>query len=905
MLRKASLIPTAKQSLADMDESLKDVEITAGAKKDLGIVRTFAALPHWIAKDFPVFAKLYDRQLARREERATRVTTSLGSAQAFLDLKGKDLDKAREVIWKIEGKKIEELGKWFQADGKLDNGRTKLALNKDHYKALENYIQKDLGGSAPVAKAVADVRRALDTIYVETFNRFSGMAEADMGEIEKMRQSLGKIDNYFPHTREGDYYVQAVSKTEKDDDGRPVTLFRQHFDVLGGSTDTGSKIPGANRRVETAAKKIILEQKAKYPDAKWTFDEVKSMPESVYQYPIPVEAMDQVLKAVVEKLPANIKDDAGKLMAKGFSDELKARGAGQHFIARKGTPGFETQDVQKIFFDHVSAMHGFLTKMDAARDFTKYMYDFDAKKEPKIYNYGLRYMQDALQNSTKIDQTVGLLKSIGFAKYLGFRVSTGVVNLTQNVVSGIPTLGMHTNKAGRHYWSALGDIVDLAKHSLTGKLDNLKGVTADERKLLEELYAAGDTRAQFMEDTRLQITGNPATKVWAKALAVAGYPMEVSERFNRASLALAAYRAARAGNVDNAKTLGQFHVNQGHKFGHDNAVAFARMIVNDAHFVYDKGNLPQPLRGTDAGKIASTAYQFRRFTHNMIGLWSHMAKSGGRGRKALAQSMGGLFALGGLAAIPLYKTFMAAMMGGTGDDWEEKARRLVGGGTMADLLIYGLPSLAGIQLAGSIGMDLPVVSNMNGNKFGNPVWDILGIPGAFIKEAGQSLAALSAGNVGRAIAMSPVTPSIIRNASESRRLATEGAFTQSGRPIPKLGERAPMKLTMAQAIAKTLGFSPVELAKNYALAASIEAQNQFRLDAQKGFADNYANAKRRDDLDEMREIRAQVKEWNAQAIRDKKRHLVIDLATAVRSRQKAFTPPKRMTGRVKEAQEVY
>lgn len=903
--RKASPIPTAKQSLADMDELLKDVEITTSAKNDIGLVRTYAALPHWIAKDFPVFAKLYDRQLSRREERSTRVTISLGEAQSFLDLKGKDLDKARDVIWKIEGKKIEELGKWHEADGKLANGRTKLALREDHYKALESYIQNELGGSASVAKAVADVRRALDSIYVETFNRFSGMAEADDGEIAKMRQSLGKIDNYFPHMREGDFYVRAVSKTEKDENGQPKTLFRQHFDVLGGTKNDRDILSGPRkRRVEEAAKRIILENKAAYPGATWDFDEVKKLPETVFQYPIPVEAMDQVLKAVVAKLPEDVRGDAGKLMAKGFSDELKARGAGQHFIARKGTPGFETQDVQKIFFDHVSSMHGFLTKMDAARDFTKYMYDFDAKAEPKLYNYGLRYMQDMLQNSDKTDRAVGLLKSIGFAKYLGFRVSTAVVNLTQNIISGIPTLGMHTDKAGRYYWSALGDITALAKHSLTGKLDKLKGITDDESKLLHELYAAGDTRAQFMEDTRLQIMGNPATKVWAKALEVAGWPMEVSERFNRASLALAAYRAARAGHVDKAETLGQFHVNPGQKFGHDNAVKFARMIVNDAHFVYDKGNMPQPLRGSDAGKLASSAYQFRRFTHNMLGLWSHMWKSGDRGKKALAQSFAGLIGLGGLAAVPLYKTLMASIMGASGDDGEEWLRRKVGGGLAGDLLIYGLPALTGGQLASSIGMDLPVVSNMT-DKGSNPIWDLMGIPGAFVRETGQSLAALKAGNVGRALAMSPVTPSIVRNAMEASRLATEGAYTQTGKPIPKLGEHGPMKLTTAQAIAKALGFSPVELANQYAAAQSMEAQNEFRLEAQSKFANRYVNAKRRNDLEEMREIRAQVKEWNAQALKDKKRYMAIDLATAVRSRGREQGPPKRMAGRAKELQSVY
>ena len=899
MFRKASSVPTAKKALDDADEILKDVPIEAGTKRDLSAVRAMLALPHWIAKDFPVVGKLYDRQMRRVEDRSTQVTRALAQAESFLNLKGKDLDKATEIVHQIDGKKIEELGAWQQADGKLDNGRTRLALREDHYNTLETYLQDSLGANSTVAKAIADARRTLDSGYIKLYNRFASMKDADDGEVTKLRTSFGKIHNYFPHVREGDFYVKATSPTEKDENGRPKTLYREHFNVLGGSIDTGSpKVMQA--RLEKEARRKIAELKAQYPDAKWSFGEVSKLPEAVFQFPIPVEAIEQVIKAGTKDLPTddgngkNVRADVEKMLEKGMADVLKARGFGQHLITRQNVPGYITNDVKGVFFSHINGLYGFMTKMEAARDFTRSMREFAAAKEPRLYDYGLRYMTDMLQNASKVDRTVGILKSIGFAKYLGLRLSTAAVNLTQNIISGIPTLSMHTDKAGKYYWSALANLTDLAKYSASGKLDKLKGLNKGERDMLDTLYAAGDTRAQFMEDMKLNVLGSPALAAWSKTMSVLGWPMEVSERFNRASLALAAYRAARAGDV----------VDKG-KMGHDAAVEFARGVVNDAHFVYQKGNMPQPLRGSDAGKMLSSAYQFRRFTHNMLGLWSHMWKSGDRGKKALARSFAGLIGLGGLAAVPLYKTFMAAMMGLTGDDWEEKVRRLVGGGTMADLFIYGFPSLGGVQLAGSIGMDLPVVSEMGSKKYGNPVLDLVGVPGAFLKEGGQSLAALAAGNIGRAAAMSPFTPNVIRAPMEAYRLATEGAFTQSGRPIPKLGEHGPMKLTTAQAIAKALGFSPVELANQYAAAQSLEAQNEFRLETQSKFANQYANAKRRNDLDEMREIRAQVKEWNAQAIKDRKRHLVIDLATAVRSRGREQGPPKRMMGRAKEMQEVY
>jgi len=906
MLRKA--VPTAKRAIEEKDEILKGVPIEANTKNDISTLRRFVSLPHWIAKDYPTFAKLYDRQMRRRDDRTTKVTDAIGTAESFMDLTGDDLAKAQDIIWQIDGKKIEGVGDWARADGKLDNGRTKLVLNDEHYAALEQHLRDAFGSNEAVAKGIADVRRALDAGYIDLYNRFAGMSDADAGEVEKLRASFGKIHNYFPHSRQGDFYIRATSPSEKDELGRPKTLHREHFNILGGSIDVKRKIGSA--RVAAEAKKRIAALREQYPDAKWEYGAVENLPEAVYSYPIPVEAIQQVLKAGVDQLPETgadgqpLRADVEKALNKSMADVFKARGFGQHLIQRQNVPGFETGDIKRTFYDHMNGLYGFLTKMEAAKDFTQIMHEFEAKKEPKLYDYALNYMRDMLGNQTKVDRTVSLLKSIGYVKYLGGRISTAAINLTQNVISGVPTLSMHSKRAGRNFVSALTDLTDLAKYSWSGKTDNLRRITPDEADMLHTLYAAGDTRAQFLEQMRLQVADSPATKAWGRVMDVLGLPMELTERFNRASLALAAYRAARAGDVTNAKTLQQFHVQSGQKFGHDNAIEFARMVTNDAHFVYGRSNMPEVFRGSDAGKWASSAYQFRTFSHNMMSLWAHMVKSGPEGRKALLRSMAGLVALGGLAAAPGYRSLMATFTGQTGDDLERKLRKAVGGGLMGDLLIYGMPAASGVHLSGSLGMDLPVSSEM-ASKGGNPIWAILGIPGSFAQETGQMLGAIKSGNMGRAVALSPATPSVVRNVANAMRLHDEGAYTQSGKPIPRLGERGPMTLTTAETIAKMLGFSPVELTNQYTAADTIQAQNQFRLDAQKGFADRYANAMRRRDMDEVRAIRRQVREWNAQALKDKKRGMVIDLSSALKARARPLAPAKRMRREVKEDRAVY
>ena len=871
-------------------QAVTDPALVAGLKgnlrNDLRGWQKALSLPHWIAKQFPAFAKMYDRQMARVDERMTKVHNAMEAARSFYELPKTSLEEARKIIWAIDGQKIEGLGSWMKDDGTLDNGRKRLALNEEHYAALEDHLKKEYGASDKVAKSVADVRRALDSGWIELHNKFAAKKEAQDTDIATLRSQMGKIHNYFPHKRYGDYYVKAT-----DADGK--TVYREHFDMLFASTDEKRKLGTA--ALKKRAEAMVAKLSEKYPGYSWEYGDTAKLPEAVYEYPIPVDALQQIVNAGVDKLPADQRKDVEKALEQAFADVLKERGFGANFIQRQNIPGHETQDVRRVFHDHLMGLHGFLTKMDAARDFVASMRDIDAKTEPRLYEYSQRFMQDMLQNAGKVDQAVAAMKAVGFVKYLGLRLPTAALNLTQNMISGIPTLSMHASgAAGRYFWTTAKDIVTFSKYALTGRLEKAKGLTPDEAAFLKEAYASGHTQAAFVEDMQLRVADSFGSKAIQKIMQVAGYPMAVTERFNRSTLALAAYRAARDGKIVNKKTLEKFGLAPGEQADAETAGRFARMVTDDAHFVYGKGNMPQPLRGSDMGKIASTSYQFRRFSHNMLGLYAEMMRSD-RGKQAMLRHVGALVALGGLASVPLYKTVMAAIMAATGDDGEEELRKM----GLGDIAIYGLPSLAGVSFSGSMGLDLPVVSEMSDKK-NNPIWDILGIPGAFVRETQTSIAAMKAGRVDRAIATSPLTPSIFRNAANALRLEEEGAHTLSGRPIPKPGEKQAMKLTKEQTWAKILGFAPLELTKAWQVSESLTAQKEFVDDAKRSFANRYVNALNKGDKDEARRVRDAVREWNNKATKEKKRHMLIDLRAAVQYRQRAVEPSKAFQGRAKE-----
>ncbi|GKT09909.1 hypothetical protein DSTSK_32140 [Desulforhabdus sp. TSK] len=266
--------------------------------------------------------------------------------------------------------------------------------------------------------------------------------------------------------------------------------------------------------------------------------------------------------------------------------------------------------------------------------------------------------------------------------------------------------------------------------------------------------------------------------MWGKAIKMMGLPMEMAERYNRMSLALAAYRAARGGRVINEKTLSKIGLKPGGQMNHARAKAFAEEIVNDAHFIYGKANRPQVLRGTAAGKLLSTAYTFRSFTHNLLSLWRWMLLHGDKeGRKAFAYSLMAMMALGGLGAVPLYKMLASLIRQLFGSDILETGVRSALPAFARDIVMYGAPSVVGIHIGGSIRMELPVLGRIQtdrslSSQISGSMGDLIGIPWAMLEQFTDAVDALRRGDLYRA--GEAVAPSVFRNVMSGYRLWAEG-----------------------------------------------------------------------------------------------------------------------------------
>lgn len=861
-------------------------------KNDISLLQSVIQLPHWIAKAAPAFAKVYERQLKRMDERSAALKASLESVPSMFGkgrLKPADMDSLRKLLWKNEGRDawqvdVSGVDKFITKET-LVSGRDIIEVNPEFYKEYEKWLN-GLDGTRAAKDAMLEIRKSLDADLVAAHNRMAAMSEMSDDAIKEFRQSIGHVPNYFPHHRYGRYFVQAKRGDE--------VVFRQHFDALG------------EKAAMAKARRIIEEQRKNYPDVEWMDGKNDRLPDEVLGAPIDSEAMEQIIRAATAKIGDKERArEINDLLTEGVADVLKARGWGSHGIRRKGIPGFETEDLARVLYDYKAGLNGWLTKMEAARDFSEALSNVNARDTPNLWKYTAQYVKDMLRNSDRVDRITGNIKAAAFAWYLGGSIKTAFVNATQNLVVGVPRLQMDVMGGGREWLAgAQSALVD----RVTGNKG--RGLSDDEARLVHELGGEKVITDAYMEEVRGQL-GNTPRNLWNKFTSVLGWPMSEVERFNRASLALAAFRAARSGKLK-ARAREKYGVKG--KASYEQAKAFASDVVRDAHFVYGKSNMPEFMRSNTAGRAMASMYTFRTFTHNMVAMWAWALKTQGKeGAAFVAKSLGATMALGGVTALPLYATLMALCQAVTGDDddWTELLRsHLPESNLLRDAVCYGAPAIAGVNIGGSLKMETPLTKGLTDGKtpqevLTDSIGDIIGIPyDLLVVKPSRMMEAHGKGNTWRVL--EEAAPVALKSAMQAWRLHTEGQTTMAGRPINSPGQRGARKLSGSEAVGKALGFQPVSSTKSYDAYAAGKHADQVRSDkideltvlALKSFDTGKPDGR----IAMMHELRA----WNKRMQAEGKPHMLIqpkDVLRRVKSRRREnrATPKQRQKGAVQMA----
>lgn len=879
-------------------------KLRLASDEDISLLQKTSRPTQFLAKDHPEVQQLLDIQLDREEARSQKVEEAMKGVYDGL----KNLSKSQHrnltaLIHKMDGKKLNAITEERFQKRTLPNGDWEYSgLNDAHYEQLRDFFTqhntfKGVNGEnvSLDGKAVdvfITIRRMLDNNQLGLYNHLRE-SKLPKNVIDTYRSSMGSVHNYFPHVRFGDHSIRVL-------DGEGNVLERRHF--------FGTKLTA-----DAKAAKILEELKAKYGDSikDVEYGKLQDLSEDVFEFPMRTADMEKVLQEALNStgVDGDIKKKLLRAMEQQVSDLFKARGFGQHMMRRNNIAGYEMEDIGKVLFTYCSGQYGWLTKMDAAMKFGETLAKVDAKKKPRLYAWAKNYVMDMLRNADRLDALVDTAKNLMFLNFLGGNFKTAAVNLTQNLITGYPRLGVELGF--KH--AATSFIRDAGKalcHQISdGKA---KSITPEEKAFLQDFYDRGITRDNFMREMMGDLTGGRMSYAWRQFSRVMAWPMSAAERFNRTSLALAAYRAARAGKVVNTETLERFGYQKGQKFDEQSARDFAAGLVTDSHYLYGKANRPEIFRHGDVGKVASSFYTFRSFTHNTLEFWRTLFKMGWRGKAAVGISLGMTATLGGLVSVPLWSTVMTVwrQLFADGDDPERKLYNWAyknGGKNAADVLFYGMPSMAGVTISGSLGMELPILQDLKGDKpWGRQIlssgMEIFGVPVAMLEKIGNTFEFAGKGDYWRA--MEEALPTAASNVMKAIRLADEGITTHSGKPIAD-GTGRPAKLSKPEAVAKALGFQPVSQSKAFDAHKGQSDVEAFKKNKQDELVTRYLKAFRAKDMAAKEEVLRDWRDYNNKMIREDKRHLVIKpLYPLAMQRMKPNKPQASMRGYARETMQL-
>ena len=455
-----------------------------------------------------------------------------------------------------------------------------------------------------------------------------------------------------------------------------------------------------------------------------------------------------------------------------------------------------------------------------------------------------------------------------FFQYLGASAGAGFVNMTQNVLVGLPVLsgryGMR--RSARFMGAAAKDFVAFGKQKMEGhedylnkpwwSLENIKPsdkISADEIQLIKDLVEDGTieiTQAHSMAQqagSDIQPEHQHRREWLDKLMKGSGAFFHNAEVFNRQVMALTAYRLYKAD----------------HKGGIDQNAArdYVRKAVFDAHFDYSSFNRARHMKGN----WAKVFLIFKQHSQNMT---YHLAKNFHDGfvdrsdpeqakaaRKVLMTTLGlhGVFA--GTLGLPGMSVLLAAAGAAFGDEDDPKDYKVEMRNYFSDIFGQQLGhALSKGLFDGYLNLGLHTRTRLSDLWFGDPGYDMSArqeaqyylthaMGGPFIAHLINSYAGVAEMAQGDTMkGMQRIVPKFIRDGLRTIDYAQHGIVDKSGKTIVE-------DVTAGEMVMQTLGITPARFGEAWDARGAL-SQYDSRL------------SKRRNDL--LRQLDRAVRNENEQ-----------------------------------------
>ena len=472
-----------------------------------------------------------------------------------------------------------------------------------------------------------------------------------------------------------------------------------------------------------------------------------------------------------------------KALFRSTADALLQRGAGRHQIKRADylIQGYDQEDTTQIFTDYMSGAAGMLSKaLYAQQQFVNYRY---APNDIKAW--AERYIKNNLRNMGKADRIGGDARAIATFMYLGFKVSSVLVNATQVWTLGVAELGRRTKQ------NEIKMIFGAQRDILSNKVTD-----ANEIKFLDDSIWREQEMATAIHEMsgEGQGTTGKVSKFLHTLVGKSLMPFQEMEMLNRKTMALAAYRAFIADGMSN-----------------EEAVKNAMDVNQETNFEMSRGNLPEWAHGS----IGRTAYALQSFVFNN---WNWLYKQATSGEKAdiiaLLKYSAMITAIGGVSALAGGDEINKLIRRLTGKDykmamevWSRKNAKQFGtaGELMNAAVWHGGMGALGVNISNAMRLNIPLSSWITGENTAGEA--AMGIWSGMYDKVTNTMKYASRGQMGRAA--EAAAPAFIEAPMKAARLYNEGATTTHGKPIfDEHGK--PLRYSGLDAAKRAIGLQPAE-----------------------------------------------------------------------------------------------
>jgi hypothetical protein len=752
----------------------------------------------------------------------------------------------------------------------------------ERYKAISDKVQEELAKFQTYLSHVTGIKdkEELTKLTRDVFSAYM-QTRPYLKQIKGLRNQMNDWVGYAPRTREqGKYKVRLVENIYDEETGALVRqdsrysvmtnskkdFIQKHADIMKLYADKNGNLPPEHHIISepvTVSPEMAFQGVNDINTQKIIDDAIQNM-----------QLKDTYYNDKGEKI--DIHDQLRDAAFQSIANQFMQRGAARAKIHRKQetVKGYDEENLDRVLLGYISSMTGLMTKQLAAAD----AIDLLKGETNRSMFAGLsKYNSEMLRNDSIGDKRSGMARSFAFIWFLGGLMKSAAINLTQNPIVGFAELSKYMRE---HNLKGIGD-VEYAKALKDVLSDNLN---ANEKALIRQLVTSGIAQDRYIQSV-FEGLGTAYLKPFYKASRWLATPFSMTEVYNRKSAGVAIFRQAYP-----------MYIKQG--LSHEDAMSRSfddtRTFIDNVHYAYGKANRPLIMQSGDfSSKLMHTAYTFRGFTHNFLIRQATLLSQGDW--RTMVKTLAYMGVFGGLMGLPLFKDFF---------DWIEKTYgksptkiirktlRGIGGKTLEEFGMTGLPSVLGANISGSLAIGLPYPIGSE-----TPEDTIFGVYGGMMekgKRAGQAF-----GREDYMRGLTEVSPEVLRNpivaARESRFgkevFGTPGFTTTPRGKIVYDEEGKPLRIKGTEVALKTLGFNPAEFSRQREKEQTVKRQTAWVAEEKRDAGEEYRVARLKGDPKALKNMMDRVKEINQKIKSRDLRHLVppATVAKIIQSSKESMT----------------